>query len=83
MSQAAGEHMGDSVAQGSADSLQDKVQLGVTVAVALAVLTAIEYAIAVGVDNPTIWLVPFAIAKGALILVYFMHVSDVIGGGNH
>jgi len=80
---AAGEHMEDSVAQASAGSLRDMVRLGVTVAVALAVLTAIEYAIAVRVDNPTIWLVPFAITKGALILEYFMHVSVLIGGGNH
>ncbi len=80
---AAGEHMDDSVAQASASWLREKVQRGVTVAVALAVLTAIEYAIAVGVDNPTIWLVPFAIAKGVLILEYFMHFSGLIGGGNH
>ncbi len=77
------EHTGDPVAQAPANGLRAKFQLGVTVAIALAVLTAIEYAIAVGVDNPTIWLMPFALAKGALILEFFMHIRALTGEGIH
>ncbi len=64
-------------------ALRERTQLGIAVAVALTVLTIIEYFIAVNVDNPTIWLVPFAIGKAALILEFFMHFSALIGGGDH
>lgn len=60
-----------------------KVELGLIVAVALAILTLIEYFIAVEVENPTIWLVPFAVAKGALILEFFMHFSSIVEGDDH
>ncbi len=62
---------------------QEKVRLGLIVAAALAVLTLIEYVIAVGIDDPLIWLLPFVIAKFALILEYFMHFSAVLGKGDH
>ena len=52
-------------------------------AAALAVLTVIEYVIAVGIDDPLIWLLPFVIAKFVLILEYFMHFSSVLGKGDH
>ena len=62
---------------------RDKVRLGMMVAAALAVLTAIEYVIAVSIDDPLIWLLPFVIAKGGLIMEYFMHFSAVLGKGDH
>lgn len=50
----------------------------------LAILTLIEYVVATSVDRPTLWLLPFIVAKGALILEVFMHSSDLktINGGN-
>ena len=62
---------------------QEKVRLGLIVAAALAVLTLVEYVIAVSIDDPLIWLLPFVIAKFALILEYFMHFSSVLGKGDH
>ena len=64
-------------------ALSAKTRLGLLVAAALTVLTVIEYFIAVGVENPLLWLLPFAIAKGWLILEYFMHLSAVLGRGRH
>ena len=55
-----------------------KIRVGLQVAAALAVLTIIEYVIAVSLDNPLIWLLPFVVAKGWLILDYFMHVRSVL-----
>ncbi len=49
----------------------------------LAVLTAVEYVIAVSVDSPLIWLLPFVVAKGWLILDVFMHLRAVLGGEEH
>ena len=62
---------------------RDRIKLGVLVAVGLAVLTIAEYFIAVGLDDPLIWLLPFIVAKGALIMEYFMHFSDLWKGGDH
>jgi len=62
---------------------QDRVRLGLIVAAALAVLTVVEYVIAVSIDDPLIWLLPFVIAKFALILEYFMHFSSLWGKGDH
>ncbi|MDH3680395.1 MAG: hypothetical protein OEV40_10660 [Acidimicrobiia bacterium] len=64
-------------------SLRSRQRLGLLVAVGLAVLTLVEYVIAVTVDDPLIWLLPFVIAKGALIMEYFMHFSSLFGGGEH
>ncbi len=61
--------------------LRAKSRLGVRVAVWLAVLTAIEYLIAINIDSPLLWLIPFVLAKGWLIMKYFMHVKDVLGEG--
>lgn len=50
-------------------------RLGVIVILVLAVLTAIEYVVAVAVPGTTIpYLTLIAIAKGALIAYYFMHI---------
>ncbi len=73
----------DTQVSAESSSQQDKVQLGIKVAVALAVLTVIEYVIAVSLDDPLIWLLPFVIAKAALIMEYFMHFSAVLKGGSH
>lgn len=61
--------------------LGDRVRLGVRIAIALAVLTVVEYLVAVTIDDPLRWLVPFILAKGWLILDYFMHVRDLRPGG--
>ncbi|MDP6697521.1 MAG: hypothetical protein QF558_07125 [Acidimicrobiales bacterium] len=60
------------------------IQRGWLTAGALAVLTFIEYIVATSVDRPTLWLLPFIIAKGGLILEVFMHSSDLktLDGGN-
>ena len=60
-------------------------RLGWRVAALLAVLTVIEYVIAVNVDSLIIvWLLPFVLAKGWLILDYFMHFRTFLrGGGGH
>jgi hypothetical protein len=60
-----------------------QVAIGLLIALALAVLTVIEYIIAVGIENPLIWLLPFIVAKGALIMEYFMHFSTALRGGEH
>lgn len=57
-----------------------KVRLGLLVAFGLAVLSVVEYFVAAAVDNPIWWLIPFMLAKGWLILEYFMHVSDLRHG---
>lgn len=60
------------------------IQRGWLTAGGLAVLTFIEYIVATSVDRPTLWLLPFIIAKGGLILEVFMHSSDLktLDGGN-
>ena len=63
------------------EALSAKSRLGVRVAVWLAVLTVIEYLIAVNIDDPLVWLIPFVLAKGWLIMKYFMHIKDVLGEG--
>ncbi len=73
----------ESSEEAKTDDFAARVQRGLLVAVGLAVLTIIEYIIAVGIDDPLIWLLPFAIAKGALIMEYFMHLSAVFGDGEH
>jgi hypothetical protein len=50
---------------------------GRMVAAWLAVLTAAEYIVAVSLESPLIWLIPFVLVKGWLILRYFMHIRDV------
>ncbi len=64
-------------------SYRDKARLGWITAVLLAVLTLIEYAIAVTVENPLLLLLPFVLAKGALIMDFFMHVRKLRTGGDH
>lgn len=67
----------------SGASLASRVRLGLMVTAALAVLTIIEYVIAVETEDPLLWLLPFALAKGLLILEYFMHLSALLGRGEH
>jgi cytochrome c oxidase subunit IV len=64
-------------------SYRDRVRSGWITAALLAVLTLMEYAIAVTVDNPLILLLPFVVAKGALIMDFFMHVRKLQTGGEH
>ncbi len=60
--------------------LRAKQRQGIQAAVWLGVLTVVEYLIAVGVAFPLPWLLPFVIAKGWVIMRYFMHVRDLWGG---
>ena len=43
----------------------------------LAVLTAVEFGISVGINNPLLWLTIVAIAKGGLIIAYFMRLGEM------
>jgi len=60
---------------------------GLTAIIVLAVLTAVEYVIAVGIDSMAVvvtLLAVIGIAKAAVIIEYFMHVSKVWRGeGDH
>jgi len=51
-----------------------ELRRGVMVFLALAVLTAIEYIIGTQ-ELPSIFLWILAVLKGALVLVYFMHIT--------
>ncbi|MBC8363883.1 MAG: hypothetical protein H8E59_02645 [Actinobacteria bacterium] len=53
------------------------IRRGWFTAAGLAVLTLLEYVVAVTIDAPTLWLLPFIAAKGGLILEVFMHASDL------
>jgi hypothetical protein len=64
------------------EGLHAKSRLGVRVAVWLGVLTVIEYLVAINIDSPLLWLIPFALAKGWLIMKYFMHIKDVLREGH-
>jgi len=61
--------------------------LGLRIAALLAVLTIVEYIVAVSVDSSqalVLFLVPVALVKAWVIIVYFMHVSKVWRGeGSH
>lgn len=68
----------------SRSGLADVIRLGWRVAGALAVLTAVEYVIAVNVDTLVVlWLLPFILAKGWLILDYFMHFKALLRWESH
>ncbi|HJL76429.1 MAG TPA: hypothetical protein QF417_04070 [Acidimicrobiales bacterium] len=56
------------------------IRRGWLTAAGLAVLTLLEYLVAVRIDAPTLWLLPFIAAKGGLILEVFMHASDLRAG---
>lgn len=43
----------------------------------LAVLTAVEFGISIGIANPLPWLTIVAIAKGGLIIAYFMRLGEM------
>ena len=43
----------------------------------LAVLTAVEFAVSIGVAGPLPYLTVIALAKAALIIVYFMRLRDL------
>ena len=62
-------------------SYRGAVRTGLIVAVALAVLTVIEYIIAVAVEDPLLFLLPFVIAKALLILDFYMHIRRLRGNG--
>lgn len=52
-------------------------------ALLLAVLSLGEYYLASKYDNPTWVMVPFMVAKGALILDTFMHIRALRNDGAH
>lgn len=60
--------------------LKERSRIGLLVASWLAVLTGAEYLIAINVPNPVPWLIPFIFSKSWLILRYFMHFRDLVGG---
>lgn len=43
----------------------------------LLVLTVIEYLIAVNLSKVLLWMIPLAIVKAALIVIYFMHIREL------
>ncbi len=60
-----------------------ELRRGVMVFLALAILTTVEYVIGTN-EAPTIFLWVIAIFKGALVLVYFMHIARLSGSeGGH
>ncbi len=60
-----------------------ELRRGVMVFLALAILTAVEYVIGTN-EAPAIFLWVIAILKGALVLVYFMHITRLSGSeGGH
>lgn len=60
-----------------------ELQRGVYVFLVLAVLTAIEYFLGTH-EAPSIFLWIIAILKGAMVLVYFMHITRLSGSeGDH
>lgn len=52
-------------------------RVGWAVFFALAVLTAIEYVIAVNFTRVLLWMIPLALGKAALIVIYFMHIREL------
>lgn len=65
-------------------ALAGVARLGWRVAALLAVLTVIEYVVAVNIDTLVIvWLLPFVLAKGWLIMDYFMHFRAFLRGEEH
>ncbi len=62
------------------DAYRAKIRIGLLVIVGLAVLTGIEFVVAGAAANAVLWLTPFAVAKGWLILQFFMHAGDLRGG---
>jgi cytochrome c oxidase subunit IV len=72
--------MTDQIETVDTEGLRSKSKLGIWIAAWLGVLTLIEYLIAINVDNPLLLLLPFVVAKGWLIMRYFMHFQDVFGG---
>lgn len=63
-------------------SYRARVRSGVGVLGALVVLTIVEYVVAIGLGQPLLWLTPIAIAKGWLIMQFFMHAGDLRRGGH-
>ena len=58
-------------------SANDARRRGRVVFAALAVLTAVEFAVSIWLAGPLAVLGPIALAKAALIVIYFMHVRDL------
>ncbi|RIK09945.1 MAG: hypothetical protein DCC49_04990 [Acidobacteria bacterium] len=52
-------------------------RIGWAVFSALAVLTVVEYLMAVNLSKVLLWMIPMAIAKAALIVIYFMHIREL------
>ncbi len=75
--------MSTEVAITEPEVLRRRIKTGWVVAAVIAVLTIIEYMIAVNLENPLLLLLPFVVAKGLLILDYFMHIRKLWGGGDH
>jgi hypothetical protein len=67
------------VESATAQTYRKAVRTGLIVAVALAALTVIEFVIAVAIDDPLVYLLPFVIAKALLIMDYYMHIRRLKG----
>ncbi|MCP3856980.1 MAG: cytochrome C oxidase subunit IV family protein [Actinomycetia bacterium] len=65
------------------DGFAAREKLGWMVAGALFVLTLVEYFVAIQFEQPLLWLLPFIIAKGVLIIEYFMHFTALFKPGEH
>lgn len=60
------------------ESKQSKsIRRGWTVFIALAVLTAAEFVVSLTIEDPWPLLTPIALAKAALIVYYFMRVTNI------
>ncbi len=70
-----------------ADTMDDgfaaKELLGWSVAAGLLLATLVEYFVAIKIDDPLWWLMPFIIIKGALIIEYFMHFTGLFNSEEH
>lgn len=56
---------------------------GLTAAVVLAMLTLVEYLVSAGdISGSFLLLTVLAVAKGAIILVSFMHITNVFGAND-
>ena len=62
---------------------RNKISKGLKAALYLAILTLAEYIIAVVLDEPLVWLVPFVLAKGYVIMDTFMHVHSLFRAEEH
>ncbi|HNJ96513.1 MAG TPA: hypothetical protein PLV13_00185 [Ilumatobacteraceae bacterium] len=65
------------------ESHRSMIRRGVAAALLLAALSLAEYFVAVEIDDPTWYLMPFIVVKGWVVLDIFMHVRAIRSEGAH